>query len=284
MKRLALALLVLATPARALDEAKLRAAVRAEESALSARVGMAVRTGGGLAFAYRGDERFPLVSTHKAFSCAALLARAERGDTSLRRRVVVVVTDLAPYSPIVENTIAPASMSLAEHCAAAIDYSDNTAANVVLAAVGGPHGVTDYFRSLGDAASRLDRNETDLNEAALDDPRDTTTPAAAAADLDKLLLGDALKPTSREQLKAWMREDKVAGALLRAVIPDDWRIADKSGAGGRGSRAIVAALWPPGRAPVVVTIYMTESPAPLEARNAAIARLGVALKEAIEKP
>jgi beta-lactamase class A len=281
MRRLALALLTLATPAQAFDEARLRAAVQAEEKTLSARVGMAVRTGGGLVFAYRGDERFPLVSTHKAFSCAALLARAERGETSLQRRIVVVVTDLAPYSPIVENKIAPASMSLAEHCAAALDYSDNTAANVVLAAVGGPQGVTDYFRFLGDQTSRLDRTETDLNEAAPDDPRDTTTPAAAAADLDKLLLGDALKPTSRERLKQWMRDDKVAGPLLRAVLPDNWLVADKSGAGGHGSRAIVAALWPPQRAPVIVTIYLTDTPAPLDARNAAIARLGIALKEAL---
>ena len=284
MRRLALALLTLATPAHAFDAAKLRAAVQGEETALAARVGMAVRTGGGLVFAYRGDERFPLDSTHKAFSCAALLARAERGDTSLQRRVVIVATDLVPYSPITENNIAPASMSLAEHCAAALGYSDNTAANVVLGAVGGPQGVTDYFRGLGDEASRLDRTETDLNEATPGDIRDTTTPAAAAADLDKLLLGDALKPTSRERLKQWMRDDKVAGPLLRAALPDDWNIADKTGAGGHGSRGVVAALWPPKRPPVVVTIYLTDTPATLDARNAAIARLGVALKEALDRP
>ena len=284
MKRLALALLTLATPAQAFDEARLRDAVQAEEKALSARVGMAVRTGAKLVFAYRGDERFALVSTHKAFSCAALLAKAELGETSLQRRVVVVVTDLAPYSPITENKIAPASMSLAEHCAASIGYSDNTAANVVLNAIGGPQAVTDYFRLLGDATSRLDRTETDLNEAAPDDPRDTTTPAAAAADLDKLLLGDALKPASRERLKEWMRDDKVAGPLLRASLPDEWRIADKSGAGGNGARAIVAALWPPGRAPFVVSIYIADTPAALDARNAAIARLGVALRKALEQP
>lgn len=283
MKRLAL-LMLLATPAQAFDATKLRDAVQAEEATLGARVGMAVRTGGGVAFAYRGDERFPLDSTHKAFSCAALLAKAERGETSLQARRIIVATDIVPYSPITQNRIAPASMSLAEHCAAALGYSDNTAANVVMEAVGGPQGVTDYFRKLGDEVSRLDRLEPDLNEAEPADPRDTTTPAAAAADLDKLLLGDALKPTSREQLKQWMRDDKVAGPLLRASLPDDWQIADKTGSGGHGSRGIVAAVWPPGRGAVVVAIYLADTPAPIEARNAAIARLGVALKQALERP
>jgi len=285
MKRLAL-LLALTTPAQALpahafDETKMRAAVQAEEATLSARVGMAVRSGGGLVFDYRGDERFPLDSTHKAFSCAALLAKAEKGETSLQRRIVVVVTDLVPYSPVVEKNTAPASMSLAEHCAAALGFSDNTAANVVMGALGGPPGVTAFFRALGDETSRLDRMEPDLNEAAPDDPRDTTTPAAAAADLDKLLLGSALTPASHEQLKTWMRDDRVAGPLLRKTIPDDWRIADKTGSGGHGSRGIVAAMWPPHRDAIVVAIYMSDTPASMDARNAAIARLGEALMKAL---
>ena len=281
MKRLALLLALLATPAHAFESTKMRAAVQAEEAALSARVGMAVRIGGDLAFAWRGDERFALVSTHKAFSCAALLAKAEKGETSLQRRVVVVVTDLVPYSPVVEKNTAPASMSLAEHCAAALGYSDNTAGNVVIGALGGPEGVTALFRALGDETSRLDRVEPDLNEATPGDPRDTTTPAAAASDLDKLLLGAALTPTSREKLRTWMREDRVADALLRKTIPDTWAIADKSGSGGHGSRGIVAALWPPGRDAIIVAIYMADTAAPLDARNGAIARLGAALIEAL---
>jgi beta-lactamase class A len=277
-----LLLALLATPAHAFDEAKMRAAAQAEETGLAARVGVAVRTGGGLVFAYRGDERFPLDSTHKAFSCAALLAKADRGETSLARRITIVATDLVPYSPVTEKNIAPASLSLADHCAAALGYSDNTAANVVLRALNGPPGVTALFRSLGDQTSRLDRAEPDLNEATPGDVRDTTTPSAAAADLDNLLLGDALKPASRDQLTEWMRADRVAGPLLRKAIPEGWRIADKTGSGGHGSRGVVAAMWPPGRAPLVVAIYLTDTPATLDDRNAAIARLGDALMKALD--
>ena len=81
-------------------------------------------------------------------------------------------------------------MTLADLCAAAIDWSDNTAANLILNEIGGPAGLTAFARSLGDETTRLDRNEPTLNEAAPGDPRDTTTPLAMARDLEAVLLGD----------------------------------------------------------------------------------------------
>ena len=283
MKRLAwLALIALASPAYAFDEAKMNAAARAEETALSARLGAAVLdTATGQLWRYHADERFPMDSTHKAFSCAALLAKVDTGEASLDRRVVILATDIEPYSPITQDRIAPDAMSLSELCAAALGVSDNTAANFVLAADGGPAGVTAFFRTLGDATSRLDRTEPDLNEAAPGDPRDTTTPAAAVADLDKILLGKTLKPTSRERLAQWMIGDRVAGPLLRKALPEDWRIADKTGSGGHGSRGIVAVLWPPNRAPLVAAVYLTDTAASIDARNAAIEKIGAALVKEI---
>jgi beta-lactamase class A len=279
-----LAVVALGLPcvAQGIDAGRLESAIRAEEAQLSAQIGAAVLdTKSNAVWGYRGDERFPLDSTHKAFACAALLAKADRGEASLQKRVVIIATDLVAHSPITEKRIAPDAMSLSELCAAAITVSDNTAANAVLSAIGGPPAVTDFFRSLGDEVSRLDRNEPDLNESAPGDPRDTTTPAAAVADLDKLLLGNTLNPAAREQLKQWMIDDAVAGPLLRAAAPSNWRIADKTGAGEHGSRGIVAVLWPPDRAPIVAAIYIRDTAASLDARNAAIARIGAALIKAL---
>jgi len=279
-----LAVVALGLPcvAQGIDAGRLESAIRAEEAQLSAQIGAAVLdTKSNAVWGYRGDERFPLDSTHKAFVCAALLAKADRGEASLQKRVVIIATDLVAHSPITEKRIAPDAMSLSELCAAAITVSDNTAANAVLSAIGGPPAVTDFFRSLGDEVSRLDRNEPDLNESAPGDPRDTTTPAAAVADLDKLLLGNTLNPAAREQLKQWMIDDAVAGPLLRAAAPSNWRIADKTGAGEHGSRGIVAVLWPPDRAPIVAAIYIRDTAASLDARNAAIARIGAALIKAL---
>ena len=281
-----LAVVALGLPcvAQGIDAGRLESAIRAEEAQLSAQIGAAVLdTKSNAVWGYRGDERFPLDSTHKAFACAALLAKADRGEASLQKRVVIIATDLVAHSPITEKRIAPDAMSLSELCAAAITVSDNTAANAVLSAIGGPPAVTDFFRSLGDEVSRLDRNEPDLNESAPGDPRDTTTPAAAVADLDKLLLGNTLNPAAREQLKQWMIDDAVAGPLLRAAAPSNWRIADKTGAGEHGSRGIVAVLWPPDRAPIVAAIYIRDTSASLDARNAAIARIGAALVKALPR-
>ena len=138
-------------------------------------------------------------------------------------------------------------MTLAEICEAAMIVSDNTAGNLILAALGGPAGFTAYVRSLGDSITRLDRIEPDLNEAAPGDPRDTTTPLAMLGNVQKLVLGDALSAASREQLTKWMLGNKTGDTRLRAQLPAGWRTGDKTGAGERGTNNDVGVLWPPGR-------------------------------------
>lgn len=165
-------------------------------------------------------------------------------------------------------------MTLSELCEAAITMSDNTAGNLLLNAVGGPEGLTAFLRASGDETSRLDRWETDLNSAIPDDPRDTTTPRAMVETLRRVLFQDVLTATSRQQLLTWMENDRVADALIRSVLPEGWYIADKTGAGERGSRAIVAAFGPDGKPDQIVAIYMTETKASIEERNGQIARIG----------
>jgi beta-lactamase class A len=159
--------------------------------------------------------------------------------------------------------------------------SDNTAANIVLKSLGGPEDFTAFIRSIGDEKTRLDRWETELNEATPGDPRDTTTPAAALKSLQKLVLGKALSETSRSQLERWMIGNKVGGPLLRASLPEDWKIGDRTGAGGHGSRSVVAVIWPPNRKAVVAAIYLTETEASMEERNQAIAEIGSVLVKAL---
>lgn len=269
-------------PVRALDTARLVAVVQAEESALQARVGMAVFDADtGTTWHYRGDERFALNSTHKTFSCAALLAKVDGSSLSLDQRVSISKEMLVAYSPMTEKALAPRTMSFAEICHAAVSHSDNTAANVVFDAIGGADGFNAFMRSIGDAHTRLDRKEPDLNEAAPGDERDTTTPNAIVRSLRKILLGDRLSASSRAALTQWMLNDQVAAALLRSALPSDWRIADKTGAGGHGSRSIIAVIWPPSKPPVVVGIYITQTGASMEARDRAIARIGEALNVAL---
>ncbi|MFM1896788.1 MAG: beta-lactamase class [Pseudomonadota bacterium] len=245
------------------------------ERQLGARIGVAIHDlAAGQRFAYRGDERFPLSSTFKVLACGALLVRVDAGLERLDRVVSFAVEDLVDYSPVTEGRVGPPGMTLEELCAATLATSDNTAGNLVLAAIGGPDAVTRLSRSIGDDMTRLDRWETALNEGTPGDPRDTTTPAAMATALEKLVLGDVLTTRSRDTLQQWLQANQVGDPLLRAGIPADWRIADKTGAGGHGSRSIAAVLWPPMGGPVIATVYITETDASMEARNAAIAHIG----------
>jgi beta-lactamase class A len=233
------------------------------------RLGVFVRdTGSGAAIEHRADERFPMCSTFKLLAAAAALKRVDDGAERLDRRIAYGPSDLLDYAPVTKAHAAEGGMTLADLCAAAIDWSDNTAANLVLETIGGPAGFTCFARSLGDNVTRLDRNEPTLNEAAPGDKRDTTSPAAMAEDMQKVLLGDALSDPSRRQLQTWLINDKVGDKRLRAGLPPSWRIGDKTGSGEHGSTNTIAILWPPERAPIIATVYYTESSAPMDARNA----------------
>jgi beta-lactamase class A len=239
------------------------------------RLGVAILdTAKSKAIAYRGDERFPLCSTFKALAGACVLARVDRKEESLSRRVIYSKDDLVTYSPVTEKHAGSEGMSIGDICDAAITLSDNTAGNLLLDSFGGPAGLTAYTRALGDTVTRLDRRETELNEAIPGDPRDTTSPLAMAETLRKIILGDALSTASREQLIAWLVDCKTGDKRLRAGVPAGWRVGDKTGTGGHNATNDVAVIWPPGRAPLIVTAYYVDANASADERNAVIAEIG----------
>ncbi|WP_035573028.1 class A beta-lactamase [Halomonas halocynthiae] len=279
---LSLCLLVLPITLYASDKNELINSVRQIEANLNARVGIAVYDlESKRNWQYHADDRFPLSSTFKTLACAALLQQADTGQQQLAQTVTFTESELVSYSPVTEAFVGTEGMTLSALCEATLSMSDNSAANFILDAIGGPQAVTQFARSIGDNVTRLDRWETELNEAIPGDERDTTTPNAMAMNLEKLVLGEALSPASRQQLKHWLTNNQVGDALFRASVPDDWTVADRTGAGGYGSRSIAALLWPPQRKPVVATLYITETEASFEDRNAAIAEIGAAIVTAV---
>jgi beta-lactamase class A len=244
------------------------------------RLGVFVRdTGAGATIEHSADERFPMCSTFKLLAAAAALKRVDQGAERLERTITYGPSDLLEYAPVAKAHVAEGGMTVADLCAAAIDWSDNTAGNLVLQSIGGPAGFTQFARSLGDNVTRLDRNEPTLNESLPGDPRDTTSPRAMAASMQKVLVGDVLSDGSRGQLQTWLIGDKVGDKRLRAGLPPSWRIGDKTGTGERGSTNAVAIIWPPGRAPLIATVYYTESSAPMEARNAIHQEIGALIAD-----
>lgn len=228
------------------------------ETEFNGRLGLfALDTGAGSLLVHRADERFPLCSTFKVLLASAILERGKQVPGLLQQRVKFAKNDLVTYSPIAEKRLAE-GMLVAELCAAALQHSDNTSANLLMRILGGPAAVTAYARSIGDREFRLDRWETELNSAIPGDPRDTSTPRAMGLSLQRLALGDALDPGLSEQLRAWLLGNTTGAARIRAGVPADWRVGDKTGTGDYGVANDVAVLWPPDRAPVVLAIYTAQ--------------------------
>ncbi len=166
---------------------------------------------------YRGNTRFPLMSTFKTLACAKLLADIDQKKQKMTTEAMITRESLVPYSPVTEP-LTGQTITLEQACEATMTTSDNTAANLVLAGIGGPQQMTDFLRSTGDTVTRLDRIEPELNEAKQRDLRDTTTPLAMTDTLNHLILGDTLSEASRVKLQKLMMGNKVADNLLRSII------------------------------------------------------------------
>ncbi|WP_175682483.1 PEN-B family class A beta-lactamase [Burkholderia cenocepacia] len=230
----------------------------------------AIDTASGRVIEHRAGERFPFCSTFKAMLSAAVLAQSVERPGLLQQRVTYTKADLVNYSPVSEKHVG-AGMTVAALCEAAIQYSDNSAANLLMKLIGGPSAVTAYARSIGDDAFRLDRWETELNTALPGDLRDTTTPAAMAASLRVLTLGDALPAAQRAQLVAWLRGNKVGDKRIRAGVPAGWAVGDKTGTGDYGTTNDAGVIWPTSRAPIVLAVYYTQTRADARAKDDVIA-------------
>jgi len=268
----------------ALQLTKLEHEVQAIERALpgyddtgSAKIGVAtLAVATGEVWQYRGGDRFPLASTFKTLACAKLLQDAENGVLDLTETVAVTNNLLQDYSPVMKNEVGN-SVSLHKACDATMLTSDNTAANIVLKTIGGPSSLTRFLENIGDDITRLDRYEPHLNEGKPGDLRDTTTPLAMVNTLKALVYGDVLSLSNQKQLTGWMIKNQVTGGLLRSVLPNGWSIADRSGAGGYGTRNINAIVWSDQISPIIISIYITQTSASFDERNQAIRDIGKSL-------
>lgn len=245
----------------------------AMENRLGARIGVYAMTASGQRlYGFHANEWAPMCSTFKLPLAGAVLNRVDRNAEQLDRMVRISRNELLPVSPVTSAAV-DNQVSVERLVAAALEDSDNTAANLLLRSVGGPRAFTGWLREIGDPSTRLDRYEPELNSALLGDQRDTTTPKTMAETTRRLLFGDVLSASSKERLAASMVASTTGLNLLRAGLPRDWRVGDKSGRGGNGSTNNVAVIWPPGEEPVIVAVYLADCAAPLSAREAAIAEI-----------
>jgi beta-lactamase class A len=235
------------------------AELAAIEASVGGRLGVyALDTGSGRTLGHRADERFAMCSTFKWVAAAAVLARVDRGEMTLAQRLAFGEADLLEHAPVAREHLAEGAMTVETAARAVLTVSDNTAANLLLAHVGGPAGLTAFVRQAGDAVTRLDRTELTLNSNEPGDPRDTTSPRAMVGLMNAVLVGDVLTHASRERLVAGLVACETGKKRLRAGLPAAWRVGDRTGTGENMAVNDLAIAMPPGRPPVLVAVCMSE--------------------------
>nr|WP_144492261.1 MULTISPECIES: class A beta-lactamase Bla1 [Bacillus cereus group] len=226
------------------------------EKKFDARLGVyAIDTGTNRTIAYRPNERFAFASTYKALAAGVLLQ--ENSIDKLNEVITYTKDDLVEYSPVTEKHV-DTGMTLGEIAEAAVRSSDNTAGNILFHKIGGPKGYEKALRQMGDRVTMSERFETELNEAIPGDIRDTSTAKAIATNLKAFTVGNALPADKRKILTEWMKGNATGDKLIRAGVPTDWEVADKSGAGSYGTRNDIAIVWPPNRAPIIIAILSSK--------------------------
>ncbi|MCX5175052.1 class A beta-lactamase [Streptomyces virginiae] len=261
------------------------AGLRALEREYGARLGVyALDIASGRTVVHRADELFPMCSVFKTLAAAAVLRDLDHDGAHLAKRIHYTLQDVtdAGGGSITEKPENIASgLTVAELCSAAIAQSDNAAGNLLLRELGGPTAVTRFCRSLGDRTTRLDRWEPELNSAEPSRVTDTTSPRAIGRTYARLALGDALDSGDRERLNGWLLSNTTSGDRLRAGLPKDWAVADKTGAGSYGTNNNVGIAWPPGRPPMVLAILSTMPEATAPRDNTLIARTAKLLADTL---
>ncbi len=248
-------------------------AIGAIERQRGGRLGVfAIDTGTGRTLVHRADERFPLQSTFKGILAALVLSRIDAGLDRLDLEVPYGTKDLLVASPVTSAHVGQGRMQVGGLVQAILERSDNAAANLLLARVGGPAALTAYARRLGDPETRLDHYELLQNSVTVD----CTTPRAIAGLARTVVLGDALKQGSRALLVRWMTANVPGRARLRASFPNDWTACDRTGSSD-GVCNDYAVAWPLGRAPVVVAAYYHAPSLKMEPQEAALRAVGAAV-------
>lgn len=228
----------------------------------------------------RADERFPMCSTFKWVLAALVLKKVQDGALQLDTHVRYTRADLLGNSPGTEANVARGWMTIAELCAATVEQSDNAAANLLFAQVGGPAALDDFVHQHGDDVTSFDRTEPELNQIAAGDERDTTTPVAMTSTMQRLLLTDsALSEASRRCLTGWLEGAITGQHRLRAGLPTGWRIGHKTGTSDQGAANDVAILWPPSGAPILLACFVLAPGVDETARDAAHAAVARTVAE-----
>ena len=242
------------------------------------RLGLAVRQGADQ-MSWRATERFTYCSTFKLFLAAATLERVARGEERLDRAVPITSDDMISHAPVTGPAVGE-SLTIEALCQSTVELSDNPAANILIREMGGLDSWRNWYRSIGDSVTRVDRLEPELN--LVDGERDTTTPDQAVTNMAGLLAPGQTRLTSEHQtlLERWLTDSPTGPNRIKTAAPDGWRVGHKTGTSSQGPINDIGVIWSPEGAPIFVAAYYQGPPSDDFAAGEAI--IAEAVRQALE--
>jgi beta-lactamase class A len=279
----------------------------------SGRVGVSVSDGIFPIIGVNDRKPLPMQSVMKLPVAVAVLRKVDRGELRLDEPVLVRKEDLSVYVQPIAKLVGPDGFktTIDDLIRRAIVDSDNAAADILIARLGGPATVR---TGLSFDQIRIDRDEkhlqSDINglewrpeyvdpaaferavasvppdkrdaafQAYLRDERDTSTPLAMTILLEFLSSqqNHLLSPESRAHLLDILQQTTTTPDRLKAGVPAGWTIGHKSGTSGdwRGVNAAtndVGIITGPAGEKIYISVFIAESRASAADRAALIANI-----------
>lgn len=245
------------------------------EASSGGRIGVyAINTANNSQLQYRAEERFPTGCTSKVIGVANLLAKSMKDKTLLAQKINYNQKDLINWSPITEKHLS-SGMTIEQLCAASISYSDNTAMNLLVKKMGGLKAMNRFARSIGNESFQQDNGwPEEAFSGGRNNFKDSAKPKDMAESLQKLTLGDTLAKPQQEKLINWLKANTTGDKRIRAGVPKDWVVGDKTGTGASyGTSNDLGIIWPPNCAPIVLAIYYTSDDKQAQKRDDIVASI-----------
>lgn len=243
------------------------------ETSTHGKIGIyVINTANGERIEYRANERFPMGCTSKIVGVGAVLAKSRDDITLLSKQIKYTKKDLVSWSPITEKHV-NTGMSVSELCEAAIRYSDNAAMNLLVKKIGGLGQINAFAHTLHNATFRQDHGwPEEAYSGGSRNLNDSATPKDMVNTLKQLTFTKVLPQPQQEQLLSWLKNNTTGNARIRAGVPKNWVVGDKTGTGAiYGTTNDLGIIWPPKCAPIFIGIYYTSDDRTAVVRNDVIA-------------
>jgi beta-lactamase class A len=225
-----------------------------------------------------GSGRFQMASVFKLPVAIAVLRAVDAGTLGLDTLVEIRPEDRRKIGPLDDSWTPGMKVSVARMLDVMLVDSDNTAADKLIAMLGGPPAVQKSLEALGVRGISISLDENGMDAAIRKDLAafeagavNGATPDAMATLLARLWRGELLPAAGTARILDAMRRCRTGDKRLRAGLPAGTEVFDKTGT-VRSCANHVGVVTLPDRSHLVVAVFVRGG-GDAAAREATIARV-----------